>query len=138
MGLYLVLTLGGLYLATDILLLYSLFGGTGDGRPACDFLNQKVWILIWQVCNVLSVLGLLIALGWYLHLGFWAMLHDPVHFVVFLVVVSILPLLAYTSVILLALHSRLKEAYIDSLLAAGTEKDIADTHSIQGERRISV
>ena len=111
--LYLVITLGSVYLAADFLLLYSLFWKSDDGKPSCDFTNQKVWIMIWQVCNIGAVLGLAVALGWYLWLGFWAMLHVPVHFVVFLIIVTILPVLIYTSFILLALFSYLKEAYID-------------------------
>jgi hypothetical protein len=51
--------------------------------------------------------------GWYLRLGFWAMLHEPVHFVVFLVIITILPVMIYTAVIMLTLYSYLKEAYID-------------------------
>ena len=49
----------------DFLLLYSLFWKSDDGKPSCDFTNQKVWILIWQVCNVMAILGLTVALGKY-------------------------------------------------------------------------
>eukprot|EP00090_Calanus_glacialis_P024863 TRINITY_DN38588_c0_g1_i1.p1 TRINITY_DN38588_c0_g1~~TRINITY_DN38588_c0_g1_i1.p1 ORF type:complete len:180 (+),score=28.97 TRINITY_DN38588_c0_g1_i1:153-692(+) len=135
--LYLVITLGSVYLAADFLLLYSLFWKSDDGKPSCDFTNQKVWIMIWQVCNIGAVLGLAVALGWYLWLGFWAMLHVPVHFVVFLIIVTILPVLIYTSFILLALFSYLKEAYIDSILGKG-EEDENEPGLTSGGRRISV
>ena len=51
--------------------------------------------------------------GWFSWLGFWAMLHDPVHFVVFLILLVIIPTKAYTCFIVFALYSYLKEAYID-------------------------
>ena len=47
----------------DFLLIYSLFWKTDDGKPSCDFTNQKVWIIIWQSLNVLGEVGLLAALG---------------------------------------------------------------------------
>ena len=40
------------------------------------------------------------------------MLHDPVHFVVFLLLL-IIPIKAYTCFIVFALYTYLKEAYID-------------------------
>ena len=110
---YLVLTLGSVYLASDFLLLFSLFWKSDNGKPSCDFTNQKVWLLIWQVCNAFGVLGLAVALGWYSWLGFWAMFHEPVHFVVFLIIIIIIPIIIYTSFILFALYKYLKEAYID-------------------------
>ena len=51
--------------------------------------------------------------GWFSWLGFWAMLHVPVHFVVFLILLLIIPLKAYTCFIVFALYTYLKEAYID-------------------------
>merc|ERR1712113_606789 len=44
----LVLCLSSLLLAGDIILLFSLFKQTEEAKPACDFLNQKVWIFIWE------------------------------------------------------------------------------------------
>ena len=54
-----------------------------------------------------------VSLGWYSWLGFWAMLHEPVHFVVFLIIVSILPLEIYLVFLIFVLYTYLKEAYID-------------------------
>ena len=51
--------------------------------------------------------------GWFSWLGFWAMLHVPVHFVVFLILLIIIPIKAYTCFIVFALYTYLKEAYID-------------------------
>ena len=152
--LYLVITIGSVYLAADFLLLYSLFWKSDGGKPACDFTNQRVWIMIWQVLNIVAILGLAVALGWYSWLGFWAMFHDPVHFVVFLIIIAILPILFYTSFILHALYSYLKESYIDvrnkpklityytmkllqSILGKG-EEDEAEPGLTSGGRRISV
>ena len=53
------------------------------------------------------------ALGWYLNLGVWAMLHDPIHFTVFIIICTLLPILGYTAIIMLSLYNTLKEAYID-------------------------
>ena len=47
----------------DIILLFSLFKKTNEGKPSCDFTNQKVWIWIWEVLNIFAVVGLIIALG---------------------------------------------------------------------------
>ena len=41
------------------------------------------------------------------------MLHEPVHFVVFLLLLAITPLECYTAFIVFALYTYLKEAYID-------------------------
>ena len=51
--------------------------------------------------------------GWFSWLGFWAMLHEPVHFVVFLLLLIIIPLECYSVFIVFALYTYLKEAYID-------------------------
>jgi len=135
--LYLVLSIGILYIAADFLLVYSLFWKAIDGKPVCDFTNQKVWVIMWQIMNLLGVLGVGVALGWYLTFGFWAMLHEPVHFVVFLILAAILPLMLYTAFIILALYNYLKEAYIDELLGRGAEED-GDPGLTHGGRRISV
>ena len=135
-----ILFLGQFYhVSADVILLYSLFIKTNDGKPGCDFSNQKVWIWIWEIINILAIVGLIIALGeldilfslklkskqkklksitknflgWYCWLGFWAMLHDPVHFVVFLIIVTILPLSIYLVFFVFVLYTYLKEAYID-------------------------
>ena len=51
--------------------------------------------------------------GWYSWLGFWAMLHEPVHFVVFLILVATIPTEIYTLATVFVLYAYLKEAYID-------------------------
>ena len=51
--------------------------------------------------------------GWYSWLGFWAMLHVPVHFVVFLILLLIIPLEIYLVFLIFVLSKYLKEAYID-------------------------
>merc|ERR1712025_8584 len=133
---YLVICITGAYLAADVILLYSLFIKTNDGKPGCDFSNQKVWIWIWEIINILAIVGLIIALGWYCWLGFWAMLHDPVHFVVFLIIVTILPLTIYLVFRVFVLYTYLKEAYIDSIL--GKCADENEPGLTSGGRRISV
>jgi len=135
--LYLVLTLASLFLAADFLLIYSLFWKTDDGKPSCDFTNQKVWIIIWQSLNILGEVGLCAALGWYVRLGLWAMLHEPIHFAVFLLLLAIIPLILYAAFLVLGLYFYLKEAYIDELLGQGAE-DEGDAGLTQGGRRISV
>jgi len=135
--LYLVLSIGILYIAADFLLVYSLFCKARDGKPVCDFTNQKVWVVMWQMMNLLGMLGVGVALGWYLTFGFWAMLHEPVHFVVFLILAAILPIMLYTAFIILALYNYLKEAYIDELLGRAAEED-CDPGLTHGGRRISV
>ena len=54
-----------------------------------------------------------ISTGWYSWLGFWAMLHVPVHFVVFLILLLIIPLEIYLVFLIFVLSKYLKEAYID-------------------------
>ena len=59
-----ILFLGQFYhVSADVILLYSLFIKTNDGKPGCDFSNQKVWIWIWEIINILAIVGLIIALG---------------------------------------------------------------------------
>merc|ERR1719499_1614291 len=112
---------GGLFIAADFLLLWSLNRRTDEGRFLCDFTSQKVWIIMWQVFNLVGVVGLIVALGWFLNLGFWSMLHDPIHFAVFLIICFLLPILLYTSCIHQALYNTLKEAYIDFILTRGRD-----------------
>ena len=38
----------------------------------------------------------LLVVGWYMHLGMWAMTHDPIHLITFLLVLAIMPVLVYT------------------------------------------
>ena len=117
------------HLLADVILLLSLFKKNSEGKPSCDFPNQKVWIYIWEVLNILAIVGLVVALGkifyrkikkwlfsqkgWYSWLGFWAMLHVPVHFVVFLILLLIIPLEIYLVFLIFVLSKYLKEAYID-------------------------
>merc|ERR1712080_593857 len=135
---YLVLTLDILYLGADFLVIYSLFWKKDDGKPSCDFTNQKVWIFIWQVLNIFGILGLCAALVWYLEwLKLWGMLHTPVHFVVFLIILCMVPVMVCTSFVLLGLYRRLKEAYIDAILGKRDEDD-GEPGLTSGGRRISV
>merc|ERR1711953_697745 len=107
----------------DFLLIWSLNRRSEEGKFLCDFSSQKVWILLWQVMNILGVCGLVVALVWYLlSLGFWSMLYDPIHFAVFLIISFLLPTLLYTSYILQGLYLILGEAYIDFMLSRGREK----------------
>jgi len=133
---YLVICLSSLYFAGDIILYFSLFHQSSQGKPDCDFLNQKVWIYIWEILNLLGLLALIVALGWFSWLGFWAMLHVPVHFVVFLILLIIIPIKAYTCFIVFALYTYLKEAYIDSILGKGLEDN--EPGLTAGGRRISI
>ena len=83
------------------------------------------------------------------------MLHDPVHFVVFLIILAILPLELYLLFLIFVLYTYLKEAYIDvsyntninisanisndhvqSILGRGVEGNEAGLTS--GGRRISI
>jgi len=133
---YLVICVTGIYLAADFILLLSLFKKTTEGKPSCDFANQKVWICIWEVLNIVAIVGLIVALGWYSWLGFWAMLHDPVHFVVFLILLLIIPLKIYLVFLTCVFYKYLKEAYIDFILGRGEEEN--ETGLTAGGRRISV
>ena len=47
----------------DFLLIWSLNRRSEEGKFLCDFSSQKVWILLWQVMNILGVCGLVVALG---------------------------------------------------------------------------
>jgi len=137
--LYLVVSCGGLYIAADFLLLWSLYKRTDEGRFLCDFGSQKVWIILWQVFNVIGIIGLFISLGWFLNLGFWAMFHDPIHFAVFIIISLLIPILMYTSCILQALYNTLKEAYIDFILSRGRDESDSEDEELPGDvRRISV
>ena len=47
----------------DFLLLWSLNRRTSEGKFLCDFTSQKVWIILWQILNVIGIVGLLILIG---------------------------------------------------------------------------
>lgn len=141
--LYLVVTIGGLYILGDFLLLWSLNKRTKEGKFLCDFTSQKVWIILWQIMNILGLLGLVISMGWYLvSLGFWSMLYDPIHFAVFMIIICLIPVLLYTAYILHGLYIMLGEAYIDFVLSRGRDRPYYDADQMDEEpldfRRISV
>ena len=50
-------------IAGDFLLLWSLNRRTSEGKFLCDFTSQKVWIILWQILNVIGIVGLLILIG---------------------------------------------------------------------------
>ena len=79
--LYLVVSIGGLYLlgnsllvniengcgliftfSGDFLLLWSLNRRTSEGKFLCDFTSQKVWIILWQIMNIIGIIGLIVAM----------------------------------------------------------------------------
>jgi len=98
--LYLVLPLGGLYLAADALLLYAIWKALAAVRPddpeedidddasykfpkpekveeedeessRCDFPTVKVWIAGWLSMNAVAVLGIAVCIGLIADLGTW-------------------------------------------------------------------
>jgi len=139
--LYVIFTLGALYIAADVVILYTLFWKSGEAKATCDFPNQKIWIIIWEVLNIFAIIGLIVAIVWFSVFGTWAMLYKvqlgwPVHFVLFIIIIVLAVLLIYTGFILVALYTYLKEAYIDNILGSQyTDDDVGLT---SGGRRISV
>jgi len=134
--LYLVLTLGALYISADLLVLYSVFW-KGEKNEDCEYPNQKIWVVLWQVMNIFAIVGLIVAIVWYLMtLSFWGMTHEPVHLAVFLILSVLLPILLYTAVIMYSLILYLKEQYIDSVLGSPEEEE--DEGLTSGGRRVSV
>merc|ERR1712223_1352863 len=143
---YLVLPIGGLYLAADVLLLYTIFGSglkfikddnssnSQETEPevSCDFRSQKIWIFIWLTLNVIGIIGLFADLGW------WSMTYDPkgIHVPMFFVVLILLVLLIYGQLIVVTLYLLLKDAWIRGILGNGTDEDMAGlTH---GGKRIEI
>merc|ERR1712241_1359245 len=128
--LYLVLPLGGLYLAADVLLLYTIFGSglkslkqedensdsPEDPTVSCDFKTQKVWIFIWLAMNVLALIGLLASIGLFGNLGWWSMTHEPLHVGVFFMILLLLTLLIYGHLIVVTVYLVLKDAWIRGIL----------------------
>jgi len=137
--LYLVLPLGGLYLAADVLLLYTIFGSglknikeddssnSQEIEPACDFKSQKIWIFIWLILNVVAILGLLVALGLFADLGWWSMTYDPkgIHVLMFFMVLILSVLLIYGQLVVVTLYLLLKDAWIRGILGNGSDEDMA-------------
>merc|ERR1712241_1127633 len=123
--LYLVLPLGGLYLAADVLLLYTIFGSglknikeddssnSQEIEPACDFKSQKIWIFIWLILNVVAILGLLVTIClFFTELGWWSMTYDPIQVSMFFLVLILAILLIYGQLIVVTLYLLLKDAWI--------------------------
>jgi len=137
--LYLVLPLGGLYLAADVLLLYTIFGSglknikeddssnSQEIEPACDFKSQKIWIFIWLILNVVAIIGLLVALGLFADLGWWSMTYDPkgIHVLMFFMVLILSVLLIYGQLVVVTLYLLLKDAWIRGILGNGSDEDMA-------------
>ncbi len=136
--LYLVLPLGGLYLAADLLLLYTIFGSGlkflnednlqasgsgGENSVTCDFKTQKIWLFIWLTLNVLAMLGLLVAIGLFADLGWWSMTYQAIHVVVFFMILILLSLLIYGQLIVVTLYLLLKDAWVRGILGTGADED---------------
>jgi len=134
--LYLVVSLGGLYISADLMVLYSVFW-KGEKNQDCEYPTTKVWIRMWQGMNIIAVLGLLVAIGWYCNLGLWAMTHDPVHLVTFILLLVITPLLLYTPLIMAAVEVCIREQYIDGVLSKG-ERGGDEEEELTGGRRVSI
>ena len=47
------------------MLLWSLNRRTSEGKFMCDFTSQKVWIISWQILNIIGIIGLSVAIGKY-------------------------------------------------------------------------
>merc|ERR1719184_642085 len=106
--LYLVLPLGGLYLAADALLFYAVntalaafkeeideeidedasykfpqkvdsAGAADDETTSCDFPTVKIWIAGWLAMDLVGVVGLAVCIGLFADLGTWSMTHTPIH-----------------------------------------------------------
>ena len=149
--LYLVLPLGGLYLAADVLLLYTIFGSginllnnnetpnasktdsaetSSTSEVNCDFKTQKIWIFIWLGMNLLGMIGLLVVVGLFGDLGWWSMTYQPLHVAVFFLVLILLVLLIYGQLIVITLYLILKDAWVRGILGNGTDEDMAGlTHN---------
>jgi len=151
--LYLVLPLGGLYLAVDVLLLYTIFGSglksikedessnsqEVDQEVQCDFKSQKIWIFIWLILNVVAIIGLIVAFCLFLtKLGWWSMTYDPkgIQVPMFFMVLILLVLLIYGQLTVVTLYLLLKDAWIRGILGNESDEDMAGlTH---GGKRIEI
>jgi len=144
--LYLVLPLGGLYLAADAVLLYTIFGSglmhlqedkSCNDNPhnspevTCDFKTQKIWIFLWLSLNVLAIFLLIVAeILFFTEIGWWSMTYDPVHVAVFFMVLFLIILLIYGQVIVLTVYLILKDAWLSGILGNEDEEDMAGlTHN---------
>jgi len=148
--LYLVLPLGGLYLAADVLLLYTIFGSglkslkqddaisdsQEDPPVTCDFKTQKVWIFIWLAMNVLALIGLLVSIGLFADLGWWSMTHEPLHVGVFFMILLLLTLLIYGHLIVVTVYLVLKDAWIRGILGNNVNDDEDMAGLTHGGKRI--
>jgi hypothetical protein len=148
--LYLVLPLGGLYLAADFLLLYTIFGISGlslfnnnenhqqrhlaaqvaaqsetASENTCDYHSQKIWIFVWLILNVLAIIGLFVVIGLFADLGWWSMTYEPIHIAVFFMILILLGLIIYGHIIVITLYLILKYAWISGLLNGSDDEDMA-------------
>ena len=137
---------GGLYLAADAILLYTIFGSglmhlqedkSCNDNPhnspevTCDFKTQKIWIFLWLSLNVLAIFLLIVAeILFFTEIGWWSMTYDPVHVAVFFMVLFLIILLIYGQVIVLTVYLILKDAWLSGILGNEDEEDMAGlTHN---------
>lgn len=137
--LYLVLPLGGLYLAADGLLLYTIFGSglihlqdESEVHPrspevTCDFKTQRIWIFLWLGLNFAAILSLIVAEILFLtQIGWWSMTspaNSPIHMAVFFMVIILLGLLIYGQLIVLTVYLLLKDAWLRGILGNSEDED---------------
>lgn len=136
-ALYVVFTVGGLYIAADFSILYIIGSRNkqNENITPCLFPEVKIWIIIWQIMNVFALVGLFVAIGLFSNLGMWAMLHEPIHFALFIIIILLSLCLLYNALLLYTLYRYLQEAYFDELLGHSEEED--DGLTTNG-RRISI
>lgn len=135
--LYLVLPLGGLYLAADGLLLYTIFGSglihlqedSSEDPPSspevtCDFKTQRIWIFLWLSLNILAIFLLIISeILFFTQIGWWSMTYTPIHVAVFFMVLFLLIFLVYGEVIVLTVYLMLKDAWLSGILGNKDEEE---------------
>jgi len=155
--LYLVLPLGGLYLAADALLLYTIFGSgliklqeneeeeihqKSQNSVTCDFKTQKIWIFLWLVLNIIAIITLIIAeILPLVNVGWWSMTspkNSPVLVTTFFLVLILLVLLIYGQIVVLTVYLLLKDAWVRGILGNSDDDDDMQAGLTHNGKRIEI
>ena len=100
---YMVLPLGGLYLTLDCITAYAIHSTETEDDLST---NERNFGIAWIVCNILAIIGLLVAVGLFLDLGFWAMTHAPIHLAEFVLICCLIVLIAMAILMLVMNFNR--------------------------------
>ena len=107
---YLVAPLGGLYLLLDIVTAYLIYANADPDLLEAPSDNDRAFRIAWIAVNFLGSIGLIVAIGLFLNIGFWSMSYEPIHLSLFVLISCLFILILLNAILLIMSLSRGKKS----------------------------